>query len=394
MPIDRASVALNDYLVLDLTRARAGPTAARQLADFGADVIKIETPGDPMYGDLGTRHGPDFQNLHRNKRSLTLNLKEDDGKAIFFKLAEKADVIVENYRPEVKFRLGVDYEEVKKINKRIVYASISGFGQDGPYAYRAGLDQIAQGMGGHMSVTGQPGTGPWRSGAAISDMMAGVLTATGILGALLEREKSGEGQWLNTSLLEAQIYMLDFQAARWLVDQDVPPQVGNNHPTNVPMGTFKSADGYVNIAPMATHWPRVCKVLGKEELEKDDRFVDNAARFKNRDELNEIIAGVLANETTSHWVDEFNDMGVPCGPINKMDQVFADPQVKHLGVAQKVTTPARGEIEIIGQPVHFSRTPSKLAAPSPELGQHADEILTDLGYDHAAIDDLRTRGVI
>jgi len=255
---------LEGYTVLDLTRARAGPTAARQLADFGADVIKIEMPGDPQYADMGTRHGPDFQNLHRNKRSVAINLKEPEGLKIFFKLAESADVVIENYRPQVKYKLGIDYDEIYKINPKIIYASISGFGQTGPYSNRPGLDQIAQGMGGHMSVTGPGGSGPWRSGTAISDLTAGILTANGILIGLLERAKSGKGQWLHTSLLEAQVFLMDFQAARWLVAGEVPPQEGNNHPTFVPMGTFKTKNGFVNIAPMSAMWPRFCRAMDME----------------------------------------------------------------------------------------------------------------------------------
>ena len=269
MIISSKNGALSSFKVLDLTRARAGPTAARQLADFGADVIKIEVPGDRQYGDMGIRHGPDFQNLHRNKKSLTLNLKSQDGHKIFLKLVHTADVVIENYRPDVKKRLAIDYETLSQLNPGIVYASISGFGQTGPYSNRPGLDQIAQGMGGHMSVTGQPGTGPWRSGAAISDLSAGLLTANGILTALLEREKSGVGQWLYTSLLEAQVFVMDFQAARWLMAGEVPPQEGNNHPTNVPMGTFETKDGFVNIAPMSAMWSKFCRAMGMENIENN-----------------------------------------------------------------------------------------------------------------------------
>ena len=280
MTFKPASSALSHFKVLDLTRARAGPTAARQLADFGADVIKIETPGDKEYGDLGTRQGPDFQNLHRNKRGITLNLKSSEGLKIFLNLVKEADVVIENYRPDVKRRLKIDYEDVRAVNPRIVYASISGFGQTGPYANRPGLDQIAQGMGGHMSVTGPPGSGPWRSGTAISDLSAGLLAATGVLAALLERDKSGEGQWLHTSLLEAQIFLMDFQAARWLMSREVPPQVGNNHPTNVPMGTFKTKDSHVNIAPMSAMWGRFCKAIGLETIEADPKFSAPSGRTK------------------------------------------------------------------------------------------------------------------
>ena len=394
MPFMSASSTLDHFKVLDLTRARAGPTAARQLADFGADVIKIEAPGDPNYADMGTRHGPDFQNLHRNKRSLTLDLKTPEGLEIFMKLAEKADVIIENYRPEVKHRLKISYEDVRAVNRGIVYASISGFGQTGPYANRPGLDQIAQGLGGHMSVTGKPGEGPVRSGAAISDMTAGFLTAGGIMAALLERYKSGEGQWLHTSLLQAQIFLLDFQAARWTVDGEVAPQEGNNHPTNVPMGTFKTEDGYVNIAPMGSMWSKFCSVMDLEDMELDYKFATQDARFQNRRDVDQRIENVTVTQSTAHWVDILNAAGIPCGPIYQMDEVFGDEQVKHLGVAQPVDSPGRGNTQILAQSITMERTPSHLAVGSPELGQHVVEILHDLGYTSNEIDQLREKGIV
>jgi formyl-CoA transferase len=394
MAFEPASDILSRYTVLDLTRARAGPTAARQLADWGADVIKIETPGQSESGDLGQRHGPDFQNLHRNKRSLTLDLKSSDGVEIFNKLAADADVIIENYRPGVKFRLGIDYKTIRKFNPGIVYGSISGFGQDGPYRDRPGLDQIAQGLGGHMSVTGAPGEGPMRSGAAISDMTAGLLCANGILIALLGREQSGEGQWVNTSLLEAQIFLLDFQAARWLVDREVPPQAGNDHPTNVPMGVFKTRDGFINIAPMGHMWAKVCTVLGIEDIIDKPEFVDQPNRFKNRAKVNAALEAATILKNGQEWIELLNDAGIPCGPINTLDQTFADPQVIHLGVAQKVVSPVRGEIEIVGQPVHMSNATNHVARPSPEYGEHTNEILSELGYTDDNIAALSGEGVV
>ena len=394
MAFEPASDILSRYTVLDLTRARSGPTAARQLADWGADVIKIEAAGQTESGDLGQRHGPDFQNLHRNKRSLTLDLKSPEGLEIFNKLAAEADVIIENYRPGVKFRLGIDYETIAKFNPRIVYGSISGFGQDGPYANRPGLDQIAQGLGGHMSVTGAPGEGPMRSGAAISDMTAGLLCANGILIALLGRERSGKGQWVNTSLLEAQIFLLDFQAARWLVDKEVPSQAGNDHPTNVPMGVFKTRDGFINIAPMAHMWKKTCTVLGLEAIIDKPEFVDQPNRFKNRAAVNAALEAATILKDGQEWIDLLNEAGIPCGPINTLDQTFADPQVKHLGVAQKVTSPVRGDIEIVGQPVHMSRSANRVARPSPEYGEHTSEILSDLGYTDDNIAALSDEGVV
>jgi formyl-CoA transferase len=385
MPFTPASPALKKYLVLDLTRARAGPTAARQLADFGARVIKIEEPEDASDAAWGARHGPDFQNLHRNKQAIALNLKDPRGKEVFLKMAAKADVIIENYRPVVKHKLGIDYDSVRKINPRIVYASISGFGQTGPYADRPGLDQIAQGMGGHMMVTGHRGGGPVRSGAAISDMTAGMLTAGGILAALLERESSGEGQWLHTSLLQAQIFLLDFQSARWLVSKEVPGQEGNEHPTNVPTGCFPTADGWVNIAPMGDMFKRLCVQLGMPDVPEREEFKTAPARRQNRVKLCDMIAEATRTKTTAEWVKILNDDRIPCGPIYTMDQVFEDPQVKHLGVAQTMQTPWGGPIEIVGQPVTLARTPATVAMPTPEPGEHTDEILAELGYDRATI---------
>src|ERR1700684_3453318 len=275
MSFTPASQALARFKVLDLTRVRAGPTAARQLADWGADVIKIELPRGLDESDMGgPRHGPDFQNLHRNKRSLTLYLKKADGVAIFKRMVETADVVIENYRPDVKFRLGIDYESVRAINKRIVYGSISGFGEDGPYRERPGFDQIAQGMGGLMSITGLPGQGPVRVGIPVADLTAGIFAAMGILVALLEREVSGEGQWVQSSLLGAQIAMLDFQAARWTIGHEVPGQAGNNHPTSIPTGVFATSDGYINIAAAGNDiYRRCCRALGAPHLADDPRFI-------------------------------------------------------------------------------------------------------------------------
>ena len=392
-----ASEALSRFTVLDLTRVRAGPTCVRQLADWGADVIKIEMPERGPDGNAlgGPRGGPDFQNLHRNKRSMTLNLKEEAGRAIFMTLAERADVVVENYRPDVKQRLGIAYDDLKAVNPRIVYASISGFGQDGPYAKRPGFDQIAQGMGGLMSITGLPGQGPVRVGIPIADLCAGLFAAQGILVALLERERSGEGQWIQTSLLQAQVFMLDFQAARWLVDHDVPKQAGNNHPTSIPTGVFPTADGHINIAVAGqTIWERFCSAIGQEALASDPAYATGAERSKNRDRLNAAIAEITRRQPSAHWIDALNEAGVPCGPINTIDQVFADPQIRHLGMAQPVRSHERGDTELVGQPVIMSRTPSRIRTPPPTMGEHTEAILRDLGHDDARIAELRGAGVI
>ncbi|MFL6712389.1 MAG: CaiB/BaiF CoA transferase family protein [Sulfurifustis sp.] len=388
---------LSRFTVIDLSRVRAGPTAVRQLADWGARVIKVESPpgveGDEALG--GSRHGPDFQNLHRNKRSLTLNLKSPQGIAILHKLVRDADVVVENYRPDVKYRLGVDYESLRAVNPRLVYGSISGFGQDGPYRDRPGFDQIAQGMGGLMSITGLPGQGPVRAGIPVADLCAGIFCAMGILVALLEREVSGVGQWVQSSLLEAQISMLDFQATRWLIEHEVPKQAGNDHPTSIPTGVFPTADGHLNIAATGdVMFTRLCKTLGAEQLLADPEFKTDALRSKNRVRLNRELAAITMTRPTAEWVATLNEAGVPCGPIFTIDQVFADPQVRHLGIAQTVQHSKLGPIQIVGQPVRLSRTPSRVRSASPDKGEHTDEILRELGYDAAAIAELRAKKII
>ena len=393
MPFKPASDALKGLVVLDLTRARAGPTCARQFADWGADVIKVEAPAS-MYTDFAMRHSPDFQNLHRNKRSLTLDFKKPEGMEIFRKLVEKADVIVENFRPDVKHRLGIDYESMKKVNPRIVYGSISGFGQTGPYAKRPGLDPIIQGMGGHMSVTGKPGGGPIRSGAAISDVTAGLLCANAILIALLERERTGEGQWVDTSLLEAMIFLLDFQAARVTMSGDVPKQVGNDHPTSVPTSAYKTSDGYVIISGMANKWPALCEALGDPDMATRAGFESLEERRKHRDEVNAAIEELTQKATMAEWIEKLNDIGIPCGPIYTLDQTFADPQVQHTGIAQSVHSNALGDITLIGQPVHMSRSKTRLVTAPPEAGEHNDEILSDLGYTPEQIDSFRAAEVL
>jgi crotonobetainyl-CoA:carnitine CoA-transferase CaiB-like acyl-CoA transferase len=385
---------LSRFKVIDLTRARAGPTAVRQLADWGADVLKIETP-DNDATEVGSRASPDFQNLHRNKRSITLNLKDSEARAILERLVEDADVLVENYRPDVKHRLGIDYECLRTRNPRLVYASISGFGQDGPYADRPGLDQIAQGMGGLMSITGLPGQGPLRVGVAIADLTAGVFCAMGILLALLERKESGAGQWVQTSLLAAQIAMLDFQAARWLLAGEVPEQAGNNHPTAIPTGVFATADGHINIAGSGHElFTRLCKALGAEELAADPAYSSGKARLRNRDQLNAAIEAITRTRPSAQWIDILNRAGVPCGPIYRIDEVFADPQVRHIGIARAIESSAHGRQELLGQAVNLSRTPWQLRTPTPEKGAHTDAVLSELGYDAAAIAALRARGAI
>ena len=394
--MSEARLPLSRYTVLDLTRARSGPTAVRQLADWGANVIKIEEPGeqDGDGGPFDRRHGSDFQNLHRNKRSITLNLKSPDGVAIFKRMVEKADVVVENYRPGVKHRLGIDYESLRKINPRLVYASISGFGQEGPYRDRPGLDHVVQGMGGLMSITGLPGQGPVRAGIAISDSSAGLYCAFGIVLALLEREHSGEGQWVQTSLLQALIAMLDFQAARWLVNREVPPQAGNNHPTAIPTGVFKTADGYINIAASGNLYERLCRAIGAPELIKHPDYADFKLRQKHRDALNEEITARTVKKTSAEWIELLNEAGVPCGPIYTIDKMFADSQVQQLAMAQPVVHPKLGKIEIVGQGVKLVRTPAQVRTPAPDRGAHTREVLAEFGCDAATLEDLERRGIV
>ena len=381
MPLPRASKALARFTVLDLTRVRAGPTCVRQLADWGANVIKIESPPGVEDQMGGPREGPDFQNLHRNKRSMTLNLKAPEGLAAFKRMVKKADVVVENFRPDVKKRLGIDYKTLAKINPRLVYASISGFGQTGPYADRPGFDQIAQGMGGLMSITGLPGQGPVRAGIPIADLTAGLFAALGILVALLEREKSKKGQHIETSLLQAQIFMLDFQGTRYLVKGEVAKQAGNNHPTSIPTGVFKTKDGYINIATAGQKtWQRFCEAAGATALMERPEYKTAEARSKNRDALSPEIDKYLAAATSAEWVERLNKAGVPSGPIYSIDRVFADPQVQHLGIVQGVTMKDKSQMNLIGQPVGLSRTPSRLAVRPPELGEHTDAILKEFGF--------------
>ena len=398
MPFHQASQALARFTVLDLTRVRSGPTCVRQLADWGANVIKIEMPPDEKGGEGmgGPREGSDFQNLHRNKRSITLNLKDPAGRAAFMKMVAKADVVVENFRPDVKARLGVDYENLKKVNKRIVLGSISGFGQDGPYAGRPGFDQIAQGMGGLMSITGLPGQGPVRVGIPVADLTAGMFCALGILVALHEREVSGEGQHVATSLLQAQIFMLDFQASRWLQAGEVAKQAGNDHPTSIPTGVFPTSDGHINIAASGNNlWKRFCAALDAPQLFDHPEHATPALRSQNRKALNQRIGEITKTDSSAHWIEALNKAGVPCGPINTIDKTFAEPQVEHLGIARPVKHPKLGDIKVVGQPINLSDFPQPAALkPTPEMGEHTDQVLSGLGYDKGAIEKLRTGGVV
>jgi formyl-CoA transferase len=393
MPAITASPALSKLRILDLTRVRAGPTCVRQFADFGADVIKIE---NTVVEDMGgPRDGPDFQNLHRNKRSITLDLKSAQGKEILMRLVKTADVVVENFRPDVKDRLGIDYASLRKVNKRIILASISGFGQDGPYRARPGFDQIAQGLSGIMSVTGKPGEGPMRVGCAVADVGGGLLAALGIMTALLEREHSGEGQWVQSNLMQAAIQLLDFQAARYTMSGEVPDQVGNDHPTSMPTSAYATADGHINVAAAGNRmWRIVCDCIGRPELAERPDFKEAEDRARNRKALNQEVARGLATKSSAEWVEIFNKAGVPCGPIYRMDQVFADPQVKHVQAAAEVAHPRLGKLRLINQPVKLSRTPAKLATATPDRGEHTEEVLLEIGFNSQEVKKFKNEGII
>lgn len=391
------SCPLSRLLVLDLTRARSGPTAVRQLVDWGARVIQVQSP--PIDGKDNTlgfdRDGSDYQNLHRNKQNIALDLRKEEGRALLYRLVEKADVVVENFRPGVKKRNGIDYETLSRINPRLVYASISGFGQDGPYAGRPGLDQIAQGLGGLMSITGRPGGGPLRVGIPIADIAAGLYCALGILTALFEREASGKGQWVRTSLLEAQIAMLDFQAARWLVEGEVPGQVGNDHPLYMPAGAFPTLNGYINLQVVGQDmWERFCATLQMPDLVDDPRFATIAARSENRVELVALIGEVTCRRSTGDWIDRLNAVGIPSGPILRVDEVFADPQVQHLAMTNRVVHDRLGPLEQVRPPVTMSRSRAHVGDAAPELGSGTREVLAGLGLGEAEIGDLLAGGAV
>ena len=395
-PTETARLPLSRFKVIDLTLARAGPSCVRTLADWGADVIRVEPPPEESEASelVGRRDGSDFQNLHRNKRAITLNLKTDEGREILMRLAERADVVVENMRPGVTKRLGVDFESVRKRNPRIVYGSISGFGQYGPYTARPSIDQIAQGMSGIMSVTGLPGQGPVRVGVAVTDIMAGSFLAQGILIALLDREVSGAGRWVQTSLIEAGITLLDFQATRWTMDKKVPPQEGNYHPTNVPMGLYPTADGFLNLSATGRNFQKFCKLIGREKAAADPRFATAGLRSRNKDALNDLIAGALRAKTSHEWFEMMVEAGIPCGPVYNIRDVFADPQVETLRIKRAVTHPRLGELDLIAQPCEITGFDRSIRTATPDLGEHNDEILQSLGYDAETIEKLKARRII
>jgi crotonobetainyl-CoA:carnitine CoA-transferase CaiB-like acyl-CoA transferase len=393
-----ASKALARFRVLDLSRVRAGPTCVRMLADFGADVIRIEPPigvdpNEAMFA--ANRSSGDFQNLNRNKRSLTLNLKKPGGLEVLKRLVKNADVVVENWRPDVKARLGLDYESLKAINPRIILASISGYGQDGPYAWRPGFDQIIQGMSGLMSVTGMPGQGPVRAGLAVADSSSGLYAALGVLIALLEREQSGQGQWVQASLLHSMVAMLDFQVARYLTDGDVPEQAGNDHPTSSPMGLFEAADGMFNVGASGEgNWKRLCDAIGKPDWIEMAPYATEKLRVLNRQQLSASLTELFRTRPVAYWVDLLNEAGVPAGPLYSIPQMCEDPQVLQQQMTQRLTTPEGAVVGVITQPVRLDRTPASITSTAPEWGEHTEEMLMEAGYSADEIDDLRRRGVV
>jgi crotonobetainyl-CoA:carnitine CoA-transferase CaiB-like acyl-CoA transferase len=396
MEQEHAGLPLSHIRVLDLTLARAGPTCVRHLADWGADVIRIEPPGSQGEDAAGMRHGFDFQNLHRNKRAIRLDLKAAEGHAAFMRLVETADVVVENMRPAVKQRLRIAWDDVRAVNPCIVYGSISGFGQDGPYGHRAGVDQIAQGMGGLMSITGAPGQGPMRVGVPIDDLVAGTLLALGISMALVERTRTGVGRWVTTSLLEAQVFMLDFQAARWLMAGEVAGQAGNDHPTGIPTGVFPTSDGHINIAASSGRmWERLCEVIGHAEWKDKPEWRTQNGRSKDRAALNSAIGEITRLQPAAHWISLFDEAGIPCGPIYSIDQVFADPQVQHLGMATPMRRPpaSGGDTLAVASPLNFSGLSRGIRRATPDAGDHTDEVLHSVGYSEAEIAALRAKGI-
>ena len=387
------AMPLADITVIDLTIARAGPTAVRQLADWGADVVRVESPEGGM--EMGGRTSPDYLNLHRNKRSIVIDLKLPEGQEVLHRMVESADVVVENMRTPVKHKLGFDYETLANINPRIILGSISGFGQHGPYSQRGGVDQIAQGMGGMMRITGIPGQGPVRAGVAISDVTAGLQLAIGILTALHERHTTGKGRWVHTSLLESMIGMLDFQAARWTVANDDPPQAGNDHPTLGPMGMYKTLDGHLNLAASGGRlWEAFCKELDASEWLEDERFFSVSARRENKAQLNALIEERLMHDTTTSWVERLNKVGVPCGPVNTVAEAFSDPQVQHLGVAKPVSHPTAGDINIVRNATNLEGVPNDIRLASPLKGQHSEELLAQFGFSSDEIESLARSGVV
>ena len=392
--------ALEGIKVLDLSRALAGPYCTMMLADMGAEVIKLEMPGK---GDDSRSWGPPFvegesayfMSINRNKKSITLNMKNEQSKEIVTKLIKQADVLVENFRPGAMDRLGFGYDAVKEMNPGIIYSSISGFGQDGPYRMLPGFDQVLQGMGGLMSITGEPGGPPIKVGVAIADIAGGMFAAFGIVTALFNREKTGKGQMVDVSLLDSQVAWLTYRAGAYFASGEVPQPVGSGHPVIVPYQAFKAKDVYINIAVGNDQlWEKFCKAVGLESVMDDPKFATNAKRVENRGEIVKIVGDLIVTKEGQEWLNILEEAGVPCGPIYSVDKIFSDPQVLHRQMMQELDHTKVGKVKVTGIPVKLSETPGEVQTPPPYLGEHTQEVLKELGYGDQDLETLRQEKVI
>ncbi len=403
----QAMMPLSGVRVLDLGRHLAGPTCAQFLGDLGADVIKIENPqrgedgraaGPPFFDESGPAEAGEsafFLSANRNKRSLAMEIKGPEGQALFRRLAATADVVVENFRPGVMDALGIGYDAIAATNPRIIYASLSGFGADGPAASRPGLDNIIQGFSGLMSVTGFEGGEPVRVGIPVADLFTGLIGAYGVLAALMARERTGRGQRVETSLLESMVGMLGFQAVRYLNGAGVPPPAGNHHPINAPYGAYRTKDGWVILGATGDkRWNAFCAVVGAPEWLTDPRFRTNGGRFAHNAELSELINAKLQAHTSDEWEEILNAQGIPCGPIYDMEQSLEHPQVQHREMVVERSHPTMGSVRLLGLPVKLSATPGAIHRSPPLFAQHTDEILREIGVTDAELDHLRTSGII
>ena len=396
----KASLPLDGLRVLDCTQIMAGPFCTLLLADMGADVVKVENPDG---GDYGRKMGPPFVKgrsdaflaINRNKRSLALNLRSEDGRRVFKALAERADVVVENFRPGTLERLGLGYPQLSEINPALIYCSISGFGQTGPYRDRGGFDLVAQGMSGLMSVTGTPGGPPVKVGVPITDLTAGMYAAYGILIAYLHRLRTGEGQLVDTSLLEAGIAYTFWESSGYFATGEVPGPLGSAHRLSAPYEAFRTKDGYINVgAANQGTWEALCQAIGREELAGDPRYVSPGDRKLREAELAGLLAQTFSRDTTQHWTEVLEAAGVPSGPINDLDQVYADPQVRHRDMVVELDDPELGRLRNIGIPVKLSRTPGRIRRRAPDLGEHTSEVLLQAGYSPEEVGGMVEAGVV
>jgi crotonobetainyl-CoA:carnitine CoA-transferase CaiB-like acyl-CoA transferase len=391
---------LSGITVVDLTRVLAGPYCTMLLGDMGAEVVKIERPDG---GDDTRGFGPPYLNgesamflaINRNKKSITLNLKQAEAKAIFTKLVERADVLVENFRPGTMANLGFDYEAVSRLNPRLIYCSISGFGQTGPYANRGGYDTIAQAMSGIMSATGHPDMPPAKAGVPIADIGTGMFAAFGIVCAYIARQHTGVGQLVDTSLLDTSIALSLVESATFLAGGELPSPLGSTHRRNAPHGAFRAKDGYIAIAADSAHfWKRFCQILGLETLLDDPRFKTNADRVAHKQQLQELVENVTATRAGHYWLEQLDAADIPCGPVNSYAEVFQDPHVLARDMLTEVNHPVAGLVKMTGLNVKLTNTPGEMRLPAPTLGQHTHDVLHMLGYSDAAIDQFKASGAI